>query len=102
MDEIVAFAPLNKESLTKIAGLMLTDLSEVMQEKGIKLTFDEKACELLATQSDGAKSGARELRNRIRRSVEDRVVDLIIDNAEKMVKTITITSENGEIKISQK
>ena len=102
VDEIVTFAPLGKESLVKIAGLMLSDLSEVMKEKGIDFTFDAKVCELLAKQSDGAKSGARELRNRIRRTVEDRVVDLIIENADKGVKTIIITAENEEIKISQK
>ena len=101
VDEIVAFAPLNKESLTKIAALMLSDLKNVIEEKGINLNFDEKACELLAAQSDGAKSGARELRNRIRRTVEDRVVDIIIDNAERNIKTIVVTAENEEIKISQ-
>ncbi len=101
VDEIVAFSPLNKESLTKIAELMLSDLKEVIEEKGITLNFDEKTCILLAEQSDGSKNGARELRNRIRRNIEDRVVDLIIENADKGVKSIFVTAENEEIKISQ-
>ena len=101
VDEIVTFSPLNKESLTKIAALMLTDLKKVIEEKGIDFNFDNKACELLAAQSDGAKNGARELRNRIRRSVEDRIVDLIIDNTDNDIKTILVTAENDEIKISQ-
>ena len=101
VDEIVTFSPLNKDSLTKIAALMLSDLKKVIEEKGINLTFDEKACLLLAEQSDGSKNGARELRNRIRRNIEDRVVDLIIDNTEKGIKSIIVTAENDEIKISQ-
>ncbi len=101
VDEIVTFSPLNKESLTKIAALMLTDLKKVIEEKGIDFNFDNKACLLLAQQSDGSKNGARELRNRIRRNIEDRVVDLIIDNTDKGIKSILVTAENDEIKISQ-
>ena len=100
IDEIVTFSPLRKDSLTKIAALMLSDLKKVMEEKGIQFNFDNKVCEVLAEDSDGAKSGARELRNQIRRRVEDKLVDMIIENADKQLTQITVTAENNEIKFS--
>ena len=100
IDEIVTFSPLKKDSLTEIAALMLSDLKKVMEEKGTDFSFDKNVCELLAKDSDGAKSGARELRNQIRRRIEDKLVDMIIENADKHITKISVTAENDEIKFS--
>ena len=95
IDEIVVFSPLSRESLEKIAELMLNDLKSVMLEKGITLKFDTSVCKQLAIDSESSKSGARELRNKIRKNIEDRIVDLIIDNCENGLSEIDLTYKNG-------
>ncbi len=101
IDEIVVFSPLDEESLTKIAELMLNDFKCVMLEKDITLKFDNSVCKQLAAESVGAKSGARELRNKIRKNIEDKIVDIIIDNCETPIKQIDI-KYGGDYKISFK
>ena len=95
IDEIVVFSPLTRESLEKIAELMLNDLKTIMLEKGIALSFDSSVCKQLAIDSENSKSGARELRNKIRKNIEDRIVDLIIDNCENGITEIKLTYKNG-------
>ena len=94
VDEIVVFSPLSKESLSSIAALMLDELKEAMKEKLIDLCFDEKVCLYLAEKCDGSKRGARELRNIIRREIENKIVDLVISSGEGAISSISITADN--------
>ena len=94
VDEIVVFSPLSEESLSKIAALMLDELKEAMKEKLIDLSFDEKTCLYLAKKCDGSKRGARELRNIIRREIENKIVDLVISLGEGTISNISITADN--------
>ena len=80
VDEVVVFLPLATESLSKIANLMLGELAESLSEKNISFEFGKDVCEYIASKCDGTKTGARELRNIIRREIEDKIVDLIIEN----------------------
>ncbi len=95
IDEIVAFNPLSVDSMIKIAALMLDELSAVMKEKNITVTYDKKVCKKLCELSGNGKFGARDLRNQIRKNIEDKIVELIIDGG---VENITITAEK-EIKV---
>ena len=83
IDEIVVFSPLGFESLKGIAKLMLNDFADVMKEKNITVTFTDGVIEQLAKISEGAKAGARELRSNIRKFIEDKAVDTIINNCDK-------------------
>ena len=97
VDEIVVFSPLSEDSLAKIAALMLDELKEAMAEKLINFTYDESCCKYIAKKCTGDRSGARELRNVIRREIEDKVVDLIIDSSEGEIGNISITAEDDKI-----
>ena len=101
IDEIIVFSPLGRGALEKIAALMLNDFVEVMREKNIELTYDNSVCKKLAEESDGAKTGARDLRNRIRKEIEDKIVDILIDNCENQITEISVIY-NGGYKISYK
>ncbi|MEE0808890.1 MAG: ATP-dependent Clp protease ATP-binding subunit [Acutalibacteraceae bacterium] len=98
VDEIVVFSPLSEESLSKIADLLLKELSEALLDKNITFTYNADVCDYLANKCEGTKAGARELRNIIRRELEDKIVDLII-NKESAIKDIFAYVEDGEIKI---
>ncbi len=102
IDEIVAFSKLDRESMVKIARLMLSDLNSVLDEKGIVLTFNDKVCEYIADISKNGKAGARDLRNNIRKKIEDKVVDIIIDKGEDTLKEINVSVKNGELIFSEK
>ncbi len=93
IDEIVVFSPLGFESLKGIARLMLDDFARVMKEKNITVSFTDSVIDELARISEGAKAGARELRSNIRKFIEDKAVDVIIDNCNK-----TLTEMNFDYK----
>ena len=99
VDEIVVFSPLSAESMEKISEIMLMELGEALSEKLITLEFDKKVCKAIAEKAEGKKRGARELRNIIRREIENGIVDIIVGNAEGSIKTIKLTAKNEEIKI---
>ncbi len=102
IDEIVVFSKLSLENYVDIANIMLCDLKKVLAEKGIDLTFNKAVCEHIAQISFSGKSGARDIRNNIRRSIEDKVVDIIIENGQTALLTIDLTVKNGELIFSKK
>ena len=102
VDEIVVFSPLSKDSLSKIAALMLDELGEALSEKLITLNYDISVCEYLAEKCENSKRGARELRNTIRREIETDIVDIVIENTEGSISNISVSAENGKIKIDYK
>ncbi len=96
VDEVVVFSPLSDDSLSKIADLLLKELSSALLEKNINFTYKADVCDYLAQKCDGTKTGARELRNLIRRELEDKIVDLIINN-ESTISDISAHIKNSEI-----
>lgn len=100
VDEVVAFQPLSVVSLQKIAGLMLSDLATALSYKGISFTFGEEVCQKLAQLSENNKSGARELRNQIRRLIEDKIVTLLIDENQNPPTALRAYVEKNQIKVS--
>lgn len=102
VDEIVPFSKLTVDNLVKISAIMLSDLKKVIDEKGIELTFDNSVCNYIADISKNGKSGARDLRNNIRKKIEDRIVDIIIDSGEDALTGICVTVEKDQLKFSKK
>lgn len=47
----------------------------------------------------GGKSGARDIRNTIRRTVEDKIASLIVEKGEGNVTGILVTEKDGEIDV---
>ncbi len=95
VDEIVVFSPLSRESLCKIAALMLDELKESLSERLIEFRYDESVCGYLADKCGGGKRGARELRNIIRREIENEAVDIIVDSGEGSLKSLTATASDS-------
>lgn len=92
VDEIVVFSPLTPESLAKIAELMLKELKTSLSERLIDFKFDNSVCTYLAEKCGNGKRGARELRNTIRREIENKLVDIIVDNGEGSIKALNCTA----------
>ncbi len=97
VDEIVVFNDLDEDAFKKIAVLMLDEFKEPLRDKGITFTYTDEAVAELAKESVGGTRGARDLRNNIRRKVEDKIAEKIIDNIDTPVTSITVDVENGDI-----
>ena len=91
VDEIVVFRDLNKLDYENIADLMLSELHEPLKEKNIAISWDKKALEWIAAEAFGKKSGARDLRRVIRKNVEDKICNIIIDNAGNILSDIKVS-----------
>ncbi len=100
VDEIVVFSPLSLDSLIKISALMLDEIGEGLKEKLITFKYDDSVCKYLAEKCQGSKRGARELRHVIRREIEAKIVDIIIENSEGSINGISLTADK-EIKVSK-
>ncbi len=99
IDEVVVFRPLDGADYQAIAQLMLDEYVESLEEKGIGFRYTGEACALLAEKSLGGKSGARDLRNHIRREVEDRIASLLVERGEGAVSGVALTAAGGELQL---
>ncbi|MBE6737879.1 MAG: ATP-dependent Clp protease ATP-binding subunit [Ruminococcaceae bacterium] len=99
VDEIIVFRYLEKEDLSKIASLMLSEYIDTLKEKGIAFTFDEAVCSILADKIKDGRSGARELRSIIRKEVEEKIAEEMIIRGEGGIIGINVTAEDNEIKL---
>ena len=97
VDEVIVFHSLTDEDFVRIAELMLNEYVPTLEEKHVKFTFDEKACKYLAEKSCGGKSGARDLRHTIRREVEEKIANAMINAGEGNLSAINVTSDGEKI-----
>ena len=89
--DVVAHRSLTVEDFKKIAVLMLQEYVGSLKEKGISFTWDDKAVSWLAEHAFGKRSGARDLRNLIRREVEDRIASVLVEHCDSNVTAIAVT-----------
>ena len=99
IDEIVVFRQLEKQDFAKIAALMLDEMKEPLSEKNIELEYSNAALELIAEKAYGKSYGARDIRRVIRQEIEDKVAEIIIENASGTDR-ITVDAENAELKVA--
>ena len=72
-------------------------MKEPLLEKGIELTYDENVLPAIAETSYDRKFGARDIRNVIRKDVEDKIASQIIDHPDEIIKHLHITvGEDGK------
>lgn len=99
IDEIVVFQPLSEDSFVSIARLMLQEYVDTLKEKGIAFSFEDSALKWLARHAVGGRSGARDLRNLIRRKVEDQIASALIEGSEGAISKLHLYEEKDELKI---
>lgn len=93
VDEVVFFAPLSEQHFEKIADLMLGGLVQPLEEKGIAFSWTPQAAAYLAHKAHGGKRGARDLRNVIRREVEDAIANILVDTQVATPTAITVDTD---------
>ena len=97
VDEVVFFCPLSREDFVAIARLMLDELVEPLAQRGITFSWTDGALEAIADAAHGGKRGARDLRNVIRRQVENVLAAEIVARYEVPPAAVTVDAVDGEI-----
>lgn len=97
VDEIVVFNELTQENYEKISALMLNELGESLKDRGIVLEYSDSVTKLLVSKMSGDVRGARDLRNVIRRNVEDKISSYIVDNCDAVIARVELSEKDGEI-----
>ena len=98
IDEVIVFRPLDVEDYKKIAALMLDEYVGSLKEKGIALTYNQEVCAYLAEKSIHGQSGARDLRNNIRRLVEDKLAMALVERGEGAISGVALSVQDGELR----
>ncbi|MBR1968814.1 MAG: ATP-dependent Clp protease ATP-binding subunit [Clostridia bacterium] len=96
VDEIAVFDNLNNDELLAVLDIMLSELTQMLSEKEMKLTVSAEAKELIVKKAALEHLGARPLRRIIDKEIKDTLSDIIISGKGK--KDIEVTAINGEIK----
>ncbi len=99
VDEIITFNRLTEENFLGIADIMLEELRQSLENRGLTLTWDETVRNYLVEKAYSVTYGARNLRREIQRSLEDPISEKIIDSFEKPISALKISVENGEIQL---
>lgn len=97
VDEIVVFNDLTEENYARIAVLMLEELQSSLKDKEIILSFSEDIPPYLVSKMDGDIRGARDLRNVIRRFIDDKISDFLVVNYGKEINKINLTLKDDKI-----
>ena len=99
IDETVVFAPLEREQLREITGLVLDSSRARLAELGVSLQVSTEAVDWLAERGHQPELGARPLRRTVAREVDDRVADLLIDDAVAAGDTVTVDVVDGTLRV---
>lgn len=100
VDEVAVFNSLTEEDYVKIADLLLSELSESLSEKLIDFKWTDEVKAYLAKKAHGGSRGARDLRNLIRKEIEDEIANIIIDNADSLVTAIAAEIKEEKLVLS--
>jgi len=100
VDEIITFSKLTMDDFCRIARLRVSELSEVLADKGICLTYDDSVCELIGKKSYSEKYGARNMGRFLQTNLEDKIADLLVRDREYKIFGVALAVENDEIVIS--
>ena len=97
VDEVAVFNQLTLADFEKIAVLLLNELKTSLAEKPLTFQWTDDVPRVLAEASIGGTRGARDLRNTIRRQVEDGIAAIIVDHADENVTAVAASVKDGKI-----
>ncbi len=100
IDEIVVFNNLTIDDYKGIAKLMLNELKAALADRGIELEYDDTVTDCVVSKMSGDSRGARDLRNVIRRNVEDKISSYMVENCDSLITKVSLSGENGEITLA--
>lgn len=100
VDEVAVFNSLTVEDYEKISVLLLDELVSSLKEKDIDFKYTAEVPKYLASKGHGGARGARDLRNLIRKEIEDEIANIIIDSADVSLSAIAAQVKDDKLTFS--
>ncbi len=94
-DGIVLFHPLDKESIKKIAALMLAHVAKDLETKGITFEVQDAALDFYARIGFDPEFGARPLRRAIQEHAENQLAELVLSGKVGRHDTVVLGTEGA-------
>ena len=99
VDEIITFNRLTEENFLNIADIMLRELQDSLNTRGLTLTWDPAVRNFLSEKAYSVTYGARNLRRTIQQELEDPISEAIIDSFENPIERIHMRIEDNGVKL---
>lgn len=103
LDEIIVFNSLSKSDMLGVVDIQLKELAKRLEDRQIKIEFDDSVRNWLCDIGYDPIFGARPLKRAIQKNIEDKLAKLIISgelSSENESKTYKISHAENEITIS--
>ena len=100
VDEIITFNHLTEENFLAIADIMLEELKQNLNDRGLSLTWNEDLRQYLVKKAYSVTYGARNLRRTIQTELEDPISERIIESFESPISSIRISVENDTLVVT--
>ncbi|HFZ7028410.1 TPA: AAA family ATPase [Streptococcus agalactiae] len=97
---VIEFSHLSKDDLSEIVDLMLDEVNQTINKKGIDLVVDENVKSHLIELGYDEAMGVRPLRRVIEQEIRDRITDYYLDHTD--VKHLKANLQDGQIVISER
>jgi len=98
LDEILPFLPLRKKDMAKIVTIQLKNLRNRLNERSIKLSWDDDVIKLLGEEGYDPAFGARPLKRLIQHKIANMLSKAILEGNIKDGESVTLKTDKGEIK----
>ena len=100
VDEIITFNHLSQENFLGIADIMLRELQQSLQSRGLSFTWSEVVADYLVKKAYSTTYGARNLRSTIQKELEDPISMAIIDSFENPIASIFADISEDAVKLT--
>ena len=99
VDAVVSFNSLTEDNFREIAGIMLRELQESLERRGITFTWDDTLVDFLVKDAYSVTYGARNLRRSIQKHVEDPISEKIIDSIMEPLHAVQLSAQDGAVRL---
>ena len=99
VDDVVLFAPLTEEEITRIVDLLLADLRGRLADRRIRLDLSDAARRLIAHEGFDPVFGARPLRRFLQHEVETRIARALVEDRVADGAHVRVDAEGGTLSL---
>jgi ATP-dependent Clp protease ATP-binding subunit ClpB len=101
LDDIVRFAPLDREQIGEIVDLQVARVIERLAERGVELELTDAARELIGNLGYDPTYGARPLKRVIQKQVVDRLALALLDGTYGEGDRVVVDAAEGQIVLAK-
>ncbi|MBK8813595.1 MAG: ATP-dependent chaperone ClpB [Acidobacteria bacterium] len=100
IDDIVVFTQLSRDEIAQIIDVQLEKLRRTLAERGIAITLDETAKDLLVEEGYDPTFGARPLKRAIQTMIQNPLALKLLSGEVVSGQSLRISAENGAMKFT--